>query len=111
MADTAAFVAQNPAAPAEERYDATADFAKSHGSIQQALQLDLEPGAAASPCSSTTSRSRRRAYWDRPGILGFDAMRAMVEQTPILNGIVLTRIRQVHRFCRPRMGTRTTPAS
>jgi len=40
-------------------------------------------------------------YWDRPGILGFDSMRAMVEQTPILNGIVLTRIRQVNRFCRP----------
>lgn len=43
-------------------------------------------------------------YWDRPGILGFDSMRAMVEQTPILNGIILTRIRQVNRFCRPRMG-------
>lgn len=43
-------------------------------------------------------------YWDRPGILGFDSMRAMVEQTPILNSIVLTRIRQVNRFCRPRMG-------
>lgn len=44
------------------------------------------------------------AYWDRPGVLGFDSMRAMVEQTPILNSIVLTRIRQVNRFCRPRMG-------
>lgn len=44
------------------------------------------------------------AYWDRPGILGFDSMRAMVEQTPILNSIVLTRIRQVNGFCRPRMG-------
>lgn len=40
-------------------------------------------------------------YWDRPGILGFDSMRAMVEQTPILNAIVLTRVRQVLRFCRP----------
>jgi hypothetical protein len=40
-------------------------------------------------------------YWDRPGALNFDSMKAMVEQTPILNGIVLTRIRQVNRFCRP----------
>lgn len=44
------------------------------------------------------------AYWDRPGLLGFDSMRAMVEQTPILNSIILTRIRQVNRFCRPQMG-------
>ena len=42
-------------------------------------------------------------YWDRPGILGFDSMRAMVESTPILNAIILTRIRQVQRFCRPQM--------
>lgn len=40
-------------------------------------------------------------YWDRPGLLGFDSMRAMVEQTPVLNSIILTRIRQVNRFCRP----------
>ena len=40
-------------------------------------------------------------YWDRPGVLGFDSMRAMVDQTPILNAIILTRIRQVKRFCRP----------
>ncbi len=45
------------------------------------------------------------AYWDRPGVLGFDAMRSMVEQTPILNGIVLTRIRQVNSFCRPQSGS------
>lgn len=40
-------------------------------------------------------------YWDRPGVLGFDQMRAMVEQTPVLNSIIMTRIRQVMRFCRP----------
>lgn len=40
-------------------------------------------------------------YWDRPGLLGFDSMRAMIDQTPILNSILLTRIRQVLRFCRP----------
>jgi hypothetical protein len=41
------------------------------------------------------------AYWDRPGVLGFESMRAMVQQTPILNSIIMTRIRQVNRFCRP----------
>lgn len=39
-------------------------------------------------------------YWERPGVLGFDSMRAMVDGTPILNSIILTRIRQVQRFCR-----------
>lgn len=40
-------------------------------------------------------------YWEKPGPLQFEAMRSMVEQTPILNAIVLTRIRQVSRFCAP----------
>jgi len=42
-------------------------------------------------------------YWDRPGLLNFDSMRAMVSQTPLLNSIIRTRIRQVQRFCRPQM--------
>lgn len=42
-------------------------------------------------------------YWERPGLLGFDSMRAMVDQTPVLNAIVMTRIKQVLRFCRPQM--------
>lgn len=48
------------------------------------------------------------SYWERPGLLGFDSMRAMVEQTPILNSIVLTRIRQVNRFCRTVSGDSST---
>lgn len=39
-------------------------------------------------------------YIERPGTLGFDAMRAMVAQTPILSSVIMTRIRQVQRFCR-----------
>ena len=40
-------------------------------------------------------------WYDRPGPLGFDALRAMVEQTPVLSAVVLTRIRQISRFCQP----------
>ena len=40
-------------------------------------------------------------YFDKPSPLGFDSMRNMVEQTPVLNAVILTRIRQVSRFCRP----------
>ncbi|MCW5600412.1 phage portal protein [Nitrosomonas sp.] len=39
-------------------------------------------------------------YYDKPGVFSFDSMRAMVEQTPILNSVIMTRIRQVQRFCR-----------
>lgn len=41
-------------------------------------------------------------YYEKPTPLGFDAMREMVDQTPILSSVVLTRIRQVQRFCRVR---------
>lgn len=40
-------------------------------------------------------------YFDKPSIMNFDMLRAMVESTPILNAIVLTRIRQVLRYCNP----------
>jgi len=39
-------------------------------------------------------------YWERPGLLSFDSMNAMVEQTPVLSAIVMTRVRQIQRFCR-----------
>jgi hypothetical protein len=40
-------------------------------------------------------------YYERQGVFSFDAMRQMVESTPILNAVIMTRIRQVQRFCRP----------
>lgn len=39
-------------------------------------------------------------YYEKPSALGFDMMRQMVDQTPILSAVVMTRIRQVKRFCR-----------
>lgn len=38
-------------------------------------------------------------YFERPSALSFDSLRSMVGQTPILSAIVLTRIRQISRFC------------
>jgi hypothetical protein len=38
-------------------------------------------------------------YFERPGNLSFDGMRSMVEQTPILNAVIMTRVRQCSRFC------------
>jgi hypothetical protein len=39
-------------------------------------------------------------YWERPSALSLDALRNMVRQTPILNAVIMTRVRQVQRFCR-----------
>lgn len=38
-------------------------------------------------------------YYEKPGYFGFEAMRQMVEQTPVLSAVIFTRIRQVQRFC------------
>lgn len=38
-------------------------------------------------------------YWERPGLMSPDSMRSVCEQVPVLGGVVLTRIRQVQRFC------------
>lgn len=43
-------------------------------------------------------------YYERPGSFGFDMMRAMVDKTPILASVILTRQRQVKRFCRVQEG-------
>ena len=37
---------------------------------------------------------------ERPGMLDFQSMRSMVDQTPILSAVMLTRIRQVQAFCK-----------
>jgi hypothetical protein len=40
-------------------------------------------------------------YFEKPSPVGFDALRTMCEQTPILAGVIMTRVRQVNRFCNP----------
>lgn len=38
-------------------------------------------------------------YYEKPGQFGFEAMRMMVDQTPVLGAVVMTRVRQVQRWC------------
>lgn len=38
-------------------------------------------------------------YWERPSLMSFESMRVVVDQTPVLSAVVLTRMRQVQRFC------------
>jgi len=39
-------------------------------------------------------------YMEKPSSLGFQSLRSIVEQTPVLNAVIMTRIRQVSRFTR-----------
>lgn len=49
--------------------------------------------------------TRSGEYWERPSNVSFDQMRIMVERTPVLNAVVMTRVRQAMRYCRPQEGT------
>lgn len=40
-------------------------------------------------------------YYEKSSNFNFDSMRMMVDRTPVLSAVVMTRIRQVQRFCRP----------
>lgn len=39
-------------------------------------------------------------YYERPGAFHFELMRTMVDRTPVLSAVIMTRQRQVKRFCR-----------
>src|SRR6202012_5429685 len=38
--------------------------------------------------------------YERHSTLTFETLQLMVQQTPILNAVIMTRVRQVQRFCR-----------
>ena len=128
--ETAFTVARDERAPADERYDANAELTKSAISNPAERILPLiewvrdsyeEQNIAKAlpnviPFPSMAARKHQAGmqsvqlddnqvgvfgdYYEPAGSFGFDAMRFMVQQTPILNSIILTRIRQVQRFCR-----------
>lgn len=39
-------------------------------------------------------------YFEKASNFNFDSMRMMVDRTPILSAVIMTRIRQIKRFCR-----------
>lgn len=40
-------------------------------------------------------------YFEKPGAIDFQGLRRMVDGTPILSSVIMTRIRQMSRFCQP----------
>ncbi|MDR3514884.1 MAG: phage portal protein [Azospirillaceae bacterium] len=134
MTDDPRAIAFDAAAPADERFDASAELQQSYRPLTSALfpaeevrhvvdaiTADLEHQAMLSKTRVIAFPGRRPPppqgmqsvlldnvqvfahgdYFDKPSPLGFDSLRAMVEQTPILNAVILTRIRQVSRFTQP----------
>lgn len=53
-----------------------------------------------------TQGSQSGDYYEKPGVFSFDSLRQMVNQTPILNAVIMTRQRQVKRFCKPQQNGR-----
>lgn len=59
-----------------------------HGHGMQSLWLD------------ENQIQKQGEYFEKSSNFNFDSMRNMVDRTPVLSAIVMTRIRQVQRFCR-----------
>lgn len=125
MSDNARKVAFDPHAPQAERDAALAELQQgampsSHLSMETIGQIfefaDMNKAISANvvPFPGTNQGKHgvqsvklddrqlgmHGEYWEKPASLNFDALRAMVDQTPILNAVIMTRIRQVQRFCR-----------
>lgn len=80
-----------------------ADFAESEMMKAQVVQFPGQKRSSTGMQSVDIDElqvSRMGEYWERPSALSCDQMRLMVAQTPILEAAILTRTRQVQRFCR-----------
>ncbi|HQS59665.1 MAG TPA: phage portal protein [Gallionellaceae bacterium] len=129
MSDIARKVAFDPNAPQGERTDALAELQQSAmptsvlsmetiGQIMEFADMNKSisqnivpfPGKnQGKPGVQSVKLDDRQLgmhgeYWEKPASMSFDALRGMVDQTPVLNAVIMTRIRQVQRFCRVQEG-------
>lgn len=128
MTDDARKIAFDPAAPQGERNHAMTELQKAH--LPGAVDVSIADAVAdiqheymvkavrdnVVPFPSKAAKEGGKGmqslvlddwqisiqgdWWERPSSLGFDSLKSMVEQTPVLNAVVMTRSRQVSRFCR-----------
>jgi Phage portal protein len=143
MTDTAARIAYNDAAPADERQDAQSVLQKANMPrsssdlipadsllplvqyVQEQYENEMMQKALSKPniipfpsLAARQGDPGMQSVWlddqrvtmmgdwyERPSAFSFDAMRTMVDSTPILGAVMLTRIRQVNRFCRLQDGS------
>ncbi len=129
MSDKPIETAFNPAAPADEQQDAMAQaqFAAmpktttdlipilegiNHASEEQAFFKSMARGnrlvfperesdqGMKSQWLDNNQVQSQGEWFEKASNFNFDSMRTMVDRTPVLSAIVMTRIRQVKRFCR-----------
>ncbi len=132
MSDTARAIAFDPAAPADERFDAQAELQQAAAPSSVPDMLPLVQYVAEQYREQQMTKSLERAkvipfpsravergkpgmqsvwlddqrvhvmgdWYERPSAFSYDTMRQMVAQTPVLSSVILTRGRQVKRFCR-----------
>lgn len=127
MADDARQTAHNPAAPADERRDALAQLTRENmpsasdllpPDVIHAIAESLELVKAAQIIEFPSDRVKRGAaglqsmhldesqaamqgdFYEKPG-MQFEQMRRMVDGAPILSAVIMTRQKQVARFCSP----------
>jgi hypothetical protein len=118
--DQARSVAFNASAPQDERTDALSELQRAHvpssilsmetiGQILEFADMNKSisqnvvpfPGnhqgkhGVQSVLLDDRQLGLQGEYWEKPASMNFDALRAMVDQTPVLNAVVMTRIRQV----------------
>lgn len=90
------------------------DYISGEWADQQPLQKASASGVVV-PFPSKNAREQQRGmqsvhldnlqitalgdWWEKPSAFGFDALRQVVAQTPVLNAVVMTRVRQIQRFC------------
>lgn len=77
------------------------DMMKARGNIIPFPGKHKKPGGMQSVHLDDFQIFATGEYFDKQGSFNFDSLRTIVDQTPVLSAVVLTRIRQVARFTRP----------
>ena len=123
--DQARALLSNPNAPQDERTDALAELQQAHiptqvisaeviaqmmevADLNKSISQNIVPfpgknqGKPGVQSVQLDDRllSLQGDYWEKPASMSFTALRNMVDQTPVLNAVIMTRIRQVQAFCR-----------
>ena len=126
--DTDRSVAFDPTAPPDEHNDALAELQKFHipsNVLMSETLVRIFEMAECSPMNKAIDKNvvpflgRFRGkpgmqsvaldelqlglqceYWEKPAAVNFEALQHIVDQTPVFSAVVMTRIRQVQRFCR-----------
>jgi hypothetical protein len=75
-------------------------FAKSAGVVVPFPSKNAGKKGVQSVVLDDLNYSITGEYVERPGMMNFNMLRAMVDQTPVLSAVVMTRVRQMQAFCK-----------